>query len=116
MILDGLGDLCEFARHDPISPVTLVLGGSFFSDKLFPGDVEATLVYPLHLPPNRCWAILIAWQRIKDDLKRQGLDFYPTLPGANDFSAFFQYVGTKSAADKGLAVKDPRGVIEVRDW
>lgn len=116
-VLDGLNELCDWAKRSPSTTPPLILGGSFFSDKPFPGDIEATLIYPQETPSGLCWDLFTDWARSRGAIKQQyRLDFCPTLPGNNDFSVFFQYVGPKTAAAKGLDEKDPRGVIEVLCW
>lgn len=96
---------------------TLVIGGSFLSDKPAPGDIEVTLVLPPGTPPATCWEWMLLWQQNVDAWKKcYGVDFYPSLPGMNDFVAFFQYVGDKTAEAKSLQPKDRRGVVIVEDW
>lgn len=97
----------------------LVLGGSYFSDKEEPADIECTV----YLPPEQIAARLelvqlqggIQHDRIKRTYRA---DFYISIEmeGFNDFGAFFQYVGPKTAHTKGLDEKDARGVIEVVAW
>ena len=118
LALDGLSELChDWVKRPGCEAPNLIIGGSFFSDKARPSDIEATLFYPQQMPDDQCWRILLDWQRSKDLIKqRYRLDFYPTLPGGNDFASFFQYVGPKTAQSKGLGEKDARGVIEVLNW
>jgi hypothetical protein len=115
--LTGLDVLCDEARRLEGPVPVLVLGGSFFSDKSQPGDVEATLIVPSGTPPANCWFWVSQWQPLHAMLKMQcGLDFYPSLPGQNDFSAFFQYVGPKTAQAKGIGEKDLRGALRFIEW
>ncbi|MNG33603.1 hypothetical protein D3C84_1198930 [compost metagenome] len=53
--------------------------------------------------------------RIKSSFRA---DFYVSLmvAGCMNLGEFFQYVGPKTAHDKGLHEKDARGVIEVESW
>jgi hypothetical protein len=115
--LEGIGQLCEQVERHPGPRPTLTLAGSFFSDKPLPADIEATMTCPDGTPPAVCWAWALYAMGEHQRLKREHkLDFYPSLPGQNDFRAFFQYVGPKTAADKGIQEKDLRGVIEVLRW
>jgi hypothetical protein len=115
--LDGLDLLCPRATGAPGVRPSLVLAGSFFSDKAMPEDVEATLVFPANTPASVCWNWTLQLPALHAMLKRDyALDFYPSLPGNNDFSLFFQYVGPKTAQAKGLAEKDPRGAIQCLNW
>lgn len=116
-VLTGLNELCNMIYCYPEHRPQLILGGSFFSDKLHPNDIEATLLYPVETPPEICWLISVSHMEKHDALKQKyDLDYYPSLPNVNDFSVFFQYVGTKTAAAKGLYKKDRRGVLEVLSW
>lgn len=97
----------------------LILGGSFFSDKQNPADIEATVYLPFVEVSKRNTLVALANQQAHDRIKMSyRADFYVSLvaPGYNDFGAFFQYVGPKTAQAKGLHEKDARGVIEVTPW
>ena len=116
-VLAGLSEVCALLHQHPAPMTRLVMGGSFFSDKPTPADLEATLVFDAQTPGATCWQWTLQHVQQHARLKeRYRLDFYPSLPGHNDFGALFQYVGPKTAALKGLDDKDPRGVIEVITW
>lgn len=110
--------LGEVAPLFPLCP--LYLAGSTFSDKPYPGDIEACITVPMdQLLINNGFAFAHGLQSRHDDIKaRYEVDFYVSfgMPGAPDFSVFFQYVGEKTAAMKHLAEKDKRGIIEVTQW
>ncbi|MGY2209905.1 MULTISPECIES: DUF6932 family protein [Pseudomonas] len=97
----------------------LVLGGSFFSDKEHPADIEATvyLPSPMVIAHVQLMALNNSAEnaRIKNSFRA---DFYVSLmvAGCMNLGQFFQYVGPKTAHDKGLHEKDARGVIEVEAW
>ena len=119
LVMEGLDILCDLVRQHPESaPPALILGGSFFSDKPLPADIEATLVFPPGTPDTLCWFWTMQFGRLHAMLEKDhGLDFYPTLPGhGNDFALFFQYVGPKTAQEKGLHEKDPRGALRIAPW
>jgi hypothetical protein len=100
-----------------IDEVPMVLGGSFFSDKELPGDIEATLVFPEDTPDELCWRFFTMWGSKRDAWKEQfRIDYYPTLPGGNDFTLWFSYLGPKTAEAKGLNAKDLRGTLELETW
>lgn len=95
----------------------LIIGGSFLSDKERPGDVELTTVLQPTTPGDICWQVQCMWhQNFRQWKQSYGADFYPSLPGQNDFSLFFQYVGEKTALAKGLNAKDQRGVLRFTSW
>lgn len=97
----------------------LVLGGSFFSDKEHPADIEATVYLPS--PMVVAHSELMALNDGRENLRIKNsfrADFYVSLMvvGCMNLGQFFQYVGPKTAHDKGLHEKDARGVIEVESW
>lgn len=101
----------------PPPPPTIVLGGSFFSDKEAPDDIEATLVFHPSTAGRLCWKWYLIWQQNHAEWKETyRVDFYPSLPGAHDFSAFFGYVGPKTAEAKGLHERDKRGTLALDSW
>lgn len=115
--------LQDFVRDElraVASGLGLVLGGSFFSDKPHPGDIDCTCVIPANEIPNRTMLIVLATQHgAKGRIYVQyHVEFYPTLQvaGQSDFRSFFQYVGPKTAFAKSLKAKDRRGVVEVSPW
>lgn len=96
----------------------LILGGSYFSDKPNPNDIEITTILSNAAPLNM--RNFIGSYYTKHDVWKSmhEVDFYPTIdaPGQNDFSAYFQYVGTKTATIKGINPFDKRGVVKVNQW
>jgi hypothetical protein len=99
------------------SGLRLFLGGSFFSDKPQPADIEATVYLPA-VPPAR-FAAVMGLFALHDHYKATNqVDFFPSIqmPGQNDFVKFFQYVGPKTASTKGLDERAGRGVVEVVQW
>lgn len=118
-----LGRLQDFVR-DELLPVArgleLVLGGSFLSDKPLPGDIDCTIAVPMASALTRRRQLLhLGGDGDKGRIYRQyGVEFYVSLveKGANDFRAYFQYVGDKTAAARGLSAKDLRGTVKVEKW
>ncbi|POM09981.1 hypothetical protein CUU62_27070 [Pseudomonas sp. WP001] len=97
----------------------LVLGGSFFSDKENPADIEATVYLPSPMVVAHVALMSINNERENRRIKMAfRADFYVSLmvSGCLNLGQFFQYVGPKTAHDKGLHEKDARGVIEVEAW
>lgn len=103
----------------PTSLPRIVLGGSYFSDKPNPDDIEVTVVLEPGSPAALIGDVVAHYHQYHSDYKAtHRVDFYPILPGPglSDFRAFFQYVGVKTATTKGLDPKDARGVIQVASW
>jgi len=97
----------------------LVLGGSYYSDKPNPADIEITVVLPNDWPGDALAPyVALYYDRHTPWKEDHKVDYYPTLPGADqsDFRAYFQYVGMKSATAKGLSPRDLRGVLQVMTW
>lgn len=122
-IWDGLEAVLPHLRETfnqrNLAPPPLVLGGSYYSDKPSPADIEVTVVLPADWPGEAIAAYVMLYINHHEAWKTaHNVDFYPTLPGAdqNDFRSFFQYVGEKSAIAKGLSPRDLRGVIQVMIW
>jgi hypothetical protein len=101
------------------SGLQLILGGSFFSDKEQPADIEATIYLPSPMVIAFTPLMSLSNEREHERIKLSyRADFYVSLmvAGCNDLGMFFQYVGPKTAHEKGLNEKDARGVIEVEAW
>lgn len=112
-LLDVLRQLHHLDLAYPI-----YLAGGYFSDKASPEDID--LVHDLRQACGynqyRGWRLFMhERERIH---KNHNIDYCVNLPGGNDFSSFFQYIGPKSAALTGLHEKHKRGVlrIESRIW
>jgi hypothetical protein len=95
-----------------------VLGGSYLSAKAVPDDIDATLRVPLTAGPNMIYHAINTWGTKQANGRiwhQYRVDFYVTIVGyGNDFSAFFQYVGEKTAALLNLQSKELRGVAVVK--
>jgi hypothetical protein len=99
----------------------LCIGGSFLTDKHNPGDIDCTIVVPVSEFARRIPLLQLAAQhggkgRIWTQYE---VEFYPTFTdtaNANDFRDYFQYVGTKTGALKGLPSNDRRGIVKVAQW
>lgn len=117
-LIDGAKSF-SFNQLSPLHPSPLFLAGSTLSDKALPSDIEATIrIDPSTLTADQV-LIVFKLQTSHQQIKQTtNVDFYVTLdqPGANDFTQFFQYVGDKTAAAKGLLGKDKRGLVEVQAW
>lgn len=110
MFLTFLRELREQKLTHPI-----YLAGGFISGKDTPDDID--LVHDLRTAPDYNqflgWRLFCtAREAIKTNYR---IDYCVNLPGANDFSAFFQYIGPKAAAVTGMDEKTPRGVLYIGD-
>ena len=114
--------LQEFLRSELV-PVArgleFVIGGSYVSDKAAPSDIDCTVALPASAAGRRGPLIALAPHGDKARIYKQyGVEFYLSLTqkGANDFRLFFQYVGEKTALQRGLSPKDLRGTVKVEKW
>ena len=94
-------------------PEPIYCNGSFVTDKDIPQDVDVVL--DLREAPNgRKWQGLEFMWREQNRIRSQyQVDFWVNLPGVNDFSLFFQYVGIKTAKFKGLHPNHHKGILRV---
>jgi hypothetical protein len=122
--------LAELRRfiHERLLPsgagLELFVCGSYFSDKADPGDIDCTVPVQIADVMNRLPVLaLMNDGRSPTDKgatwKNYSVDFFVSLsglPGMNDFVAFFQYVGIKTASLKNLNEKESRGIVKVEQW
>lgn len=98
--------------HDEFgSPV--YADGSFVTDKERPSDLDVVL--DLHDRSDaENWRGLMFMREHQVRIREQyGLDFWINFPRANDFVAFFQYAGHKTAKFRGLDSRHPKGILRV---
>ena len=97
----------------PAFPEPLDVDGSFVTDKQEPVDVDVVL----DLRRATDWQQFRGWRLMRDRrgwfTQAYGVDFWINLPGHNDFSEFFQYVGVKVSISKGLPPRHPKGILRV---
>lgn len=99
-----------FSRH------ALIVDGSFVTDKDMPGDVEV-LIDLQNADAAEQDRITVYFFRNHTRLHTEcAVDFYPNLPGGNNFALFFQYVGEKTAAMKALDAKEKKGILRIERW
>ncbi len=97
----------------PHFPYPIFFDGSFVTDKELPDDTDVVLDLS-NAPDDRKWGALVFMQQHQQRLMSQyRVHFWINLPGNSDFSAFFQYVGIKTARSKGLNPKHLKGILKV---
>lgn len=98
-------------REEKLSGI-LLIDGSFVTDKMVPGDIEVVLDVRAESPEQIGKAVkFFAYRhsKLKIDF---GIDWYPNLPGENDFSAFFQYARTTERIPEGTK----KGILRIASW
>ena len=101
------------AELRPKFPDPIYFDGSFITDKVTPDDTDVVLDLT-NAPDARKWQGLQFMQDHQARLKvLYGVHFWVNLPGQNDFAAFFQYVGVKTARVKGLHPRQTKGILRI---
>jgi hypothetical protein len=94
---------------------SLIVDGSFVTDKELPGDIDAVaMIGNLTEANQRHW--VRAWEPLHDALKANNqVDLYPTVTGlGNNFSAFFQYIRPEEALARGAPLGLLKGLLRIR--
>lgn len=93
----------------------LVFDGSYVTDKDLPDDIDAVLDLSAADVGHAYQGLAFMVQNQARLKSSYSVDFWVNLPGIgrNDFCAFFQYVGVKTAKFKGMDPKDPKGVLRL---
>ena len=90
------------------------VNGSFVTDKENPKDVDVVLDVRRATDSRQLRAVKFMGAE-RDRLRREySVDFWVNLPGVNDFSDFFQYLGVKTARYKGLDATHRKGILRIR--
>lgn len=115
-LTEGFTQFLRDEIHDEFgSPV--YADGSFVTDKERPNDIDVVLDLH-HGSDAENWRGLMFMQKHQARIREQyGVDFWINFPRpspqANDFVAFFQYAGHKTAKFKGLDSRHPKGILRV---
>ena len=110
-----LGDFSKFLKNEiqTMFSEPLFFDGSFVTDKELPDDIDVVLDL-CHAPDAMKWKGLDFMIKHQSRLKNlYNVDFWVNLPGNNDFSVFFQYVGVKTAKMKGLHPNLLKGILRL---
>ena len=93
---------------------SLIVDGSFVTDKERPGDIDAVaMISNLTERNQREW--VRAWQPRHQQLKAEfRVDLYPTVIGTgNNFSAYFQYLRPEEALTRGAPLGLLKGILRI---
>lgn len=112
-LVRGLERSLDWLRTMP--PIqSLIVDGSFVTDKALPSDVDAVaMIGNLTERNQREW--IRAWQPLHRELKEQyRVDLYPTVEDrGNNFSAYFQYLRPEEALDRGAPLGVLKGLLRI---
>ena len=87
--------------------------GSFVTDKELPDDTDVVLDLALASDEHKWRALVFMSTHQQRIMEVYRVHFWINFPGANDFAAFFQYVGVKTASSKGLNPLHLKGILKV---
>jgi hypothetical protein len=97
----------------PQFPYPIFFDGSFVTDKDVPDDTDVVLDLSAASDDRKWQGLLFMQQHQSRIMDRYRVHFWVNLPGQNDFSAFFQYVGIKTASAKGLNPLHLKGILRI---
>ena len=105
---------CIYNEIRPLFYEPIYINGSFVTDKKYPDDIDVVLDLR-DTSDRRKWKGLEFMANHQSRLlHKYRVDFWVNLPPIrNDFSAFFQYIGVKTARFKGLNPKHLKGILRV---
>ncbi len=101
------------AELRPEFPYPIFFDGSFVTDKEFPDDTDVVLDLSLATDDRRWHALMFMQAHQRRIMEVYRVHFWINFPGENDFAAFFQYVGVKTASAKGLNPLHLKGILKV---
>lgn len=95
----------------------IFVDGGYVTDRHDPSDVDVCLDLRNGAPEGHLKdALFLFMLRRKQIRADRFVDFCPSFPGQNDFSAYFQYLGTRTASAKRLHPKHRKGILRVATW
>jgi hypothetical protein len=101
------------AELKPQFPYPIYFDGSFVTDKELPDDTDVVLDL-LQATDEHKWLALMFMQTNQPRIMEvYRVHFWINFPCANDFAAYFQYVGVKTASAKGLNPLHLKGILKV---
>ena len=109
-----VGQLDTFLTREirPVFDEPFDVDGSFVTDKEVPADVDVALDLRTANDRRQLRGLLLMHDRQASFRETCGVDFWINLPGINNFSDFFQYVGVKTSRFKGLSPTHRNGTCQ----
>jgi len=104
---------CLINEIGPRFPNPVFFDGSYVTDKEYPEDIDVVLDLRQSPRPLQLDGLKY-WQEAQDSLMVQyNVHFWINFACHNDFSAFFQYVGVKTAKLQGLGPRHLKGILRL---
>lgn len=117
-IWNGLKGCIRAMNFFGINKGSIVLAGSYVTDKVVPGDIDLILPVDMFDPHyfQLCHSFFLTYHNLLHD--KYLVDYYNnySTPSAPDFSIYFQYVGDKTAMAKNIDPKGKKGILRVASW
>jgi hypothetical protein len=106
---------CFQNKIRPLFPDPVIFDGSYVTDKDTPDDIDIVLDLISAPIARQLQGLTFMAHHQAYFQSTYRVHLWVNLPGvgANDFCAFFQYVGVKSAKFKGLSPRDLKGVLRL---
>lgn len=103
------------AEVEPHAPLPVWIDGSFTRRKDHPADIDVVVDFS-GIPGDVAMPLAISLYRRNAQLKQAyKVDAYPRHPEIpNDFAAYFQYAGSKAAAEFQIETTHPKGILKVQ--
>lgn len=87
--------------------------GSYVTSKEYPEDIDIVLDLRQSPGPQQLEGLIYMQESQASLMDQYNVHFWINLASLNDFSAFFQYVGVKTARLKGLRPSHLKGILRL---
>jgi hypothetical protein len=87
--------------------------GSYVTNKEYPQDIDVVLDLRQSSRAQQLDGLIYMQESQAYLMDQYSVHFWINLAGSNDFSAFFQYVGVKTAKLKGLGPSHLKGILRL---
>lgn len=104
---------CLKNEIEPRFPNPVFFDGSYVTSKEYPEDIDIVLDLRQSPRPQQLAGLIYMQESQAFLMDQYNVHFWINLGGSNDFSAFFQYVGVKTATLKGLTPSHLKGILRL---
>ena len=104
---------CLRVEIRPVFDDPIYINGSFVTDKEIPYDIDVVLDLRNTTDGRMLQGLVFMTRHQTRFLDEYRVHFWINLPGFEDFSTFFQYVGTKTARFKSLNPRHLKGILRI---
>ena len=104
---------CLRVEIRPVFDDPIYINGSFVTYKEIPYDIDVVLDLRNTTDGRMLQGLVFMTRHQTRFLDEYRVHFWINLPGFEDFSTFFQYVGTKTARFKSLNPRHLKGILRI---